>query len=184
MSKFILGKKLEMTQKYSQDGKVIPVTKVLAGPCFVTQIKSEDKDGYQAVQIGFGSNKKISKPVKGHLKNLGPFKYLREFRVDSGQNLKFGQELRVNIFNNDDVIDVIGISKGKGFQGVVRRWGFKGSPASHGHKDQLRMPGSIGDTGARKVKKGKKMPGRMGADRVTVKNLKIVEVEYRDEEKH
>lgn len=169
-----------MTQKFADDGKVIPVTVVLAGPCFITQLKTEEKDGYKAIQLGFGSAKKVSKPVRGHLKNLGPFKYLREFSVDVKNNLKVGQEIKVNIFEPNENISVTGISKGKGFQGVVKRWGFAGSPASHGHKDQLRMPGSIGATGEARVKKGKKMPGHMGANRVTIKNLKIVEVDEKN----
>ncbi|MBU1164684.1 50S ribosomal protein L3 [Patescibacteria group bacterium] len=180
MSKYIIGKKLEMSQIFGEDGKVTPVTKVLAGPCFVTYIKTNEKDGYQAVQLGYDNAKRISKSVKGHLKNLGPFKYLREFRISEEPKVKVGQELRASIFSKDDEVHVTGVSKGKGFQGVVRRWGFHGSPASHGHKDQLRMPGSIGATGEARVKKGKKMPGRMGADKITIKNLKVVDIDEKN----
>jgi len=180
MSKFILGKKLEMTQKFTSDGKVVAVTKVLAGPCFVTQVKKDDQDGYCAVQLGFDSAKKVSQPVKGHLKNLGPFRYLKEFRIENECHLKRGQQIKASIFDANDIVDVTGVSKGKGFQGVVRRWGFSGSPATHGHKDQLRMPGSIGAGGEQRVKKGKKMACRMGAERVTVKNLKIIEIDEKN----
>jgi len=180
MSKYIIGKKLEMSQIFDETGKVTPVTKVLAGPCFVTYIKNKEKDGYASVQLGFSNTKKISKSVRGHLKNIGPFKYLREFRIEEEPKVKVGQELRASIFSKEDPVHVTGISKGKGFQGVVKRWGFHGSPASHGHKDQLRMPGSIGATGEARVKKGKKMPGRMGADKVTVKNLKVVDIDEKN----
>jgi large subunit ribosomal protein L3 len=177
--KFILGKKLEMTQKFMEDGTVVPVTAILAGPCTVTQIRSVEKDGYSAVQIGFLGKSKLNKSESGHLKDLGKFRYLREFRVDNfdkKEGLKRGDEINVDNFEVGDVIKVSGNSKGKGFQGVVRRYGFSGSPASHGHKDQLRMPGSIGATGPARVFKGKKMPGHMGDRRITVKNLKVVEI--------
>lgn len=178
--KFILGQKLEMTQKFLPDGKVIPVTKIVAGPCVVIQIKTQKRDDYSAVQIGFGQTKKINKPLKGHLGDLGKFKYLREFRIkeEDKEKLKVGDRLLVKIFTPGDIVQASGISKGKGFQGVVKRWGFAGGPASHGHKDQLRMPGSIGASSfPSKVFKGKKMAGRMGSKGVTVKNLKVIEVD-------
>jgi large subunit ribosomal protein L3 len=190
MTKFILGKKLNMTQIFQEDGKVVPVTTIKAGPCLVTQIKTKEKDGYKAVQIGFGQTRKISKPLKGHLKGLGNFRHLREFRIIEHESwnmeqknrkreeqYKIGDEIKVDIFQLRDKVQVSGISKGKGFQGVVKRWGFKGGPASHGHKDQLRMPGSIGATDAARVLKGKKMAGRMGGVRKTVKGLEVVEVD-------
>ena len=135
--KFILGKKIEMSQLFDQDGDVVPVTIVECGPCKVTQIKTEDKDGYSAVQIGFGKKKKLSKPLKGHLKGLGDFRWIREFRIKNKENkdilnnLKRGDKITVDIFEEGDKVKVTGISKGKGFQGVVKRHSFHGSPASH-----------------------------------------------------
>ncbi len=179
MAKFLLGKKIEMSQIFKDD-KVIPVTKVQAGPCLVIQIKTKEKDGYQAVQIGFGKKKKSNKPLKGHLKKSGNKdqeynRYLREFRIKK-TDLKLGDKIKVDIFQSGDKVKVVGTSKGKGFQGVVKRHGFHGSPASHGHKDQLRMPGSSGATGPARVFKGKKMPGRMGGKRATVKTLEVIDV--------
>jgi len=177
--KFILAEKSEMTQKFAPNGTVVPVTKVVAGPCVVTQVKTTDNDGYVAVQLGFGSKRKVSKPVAGHLKNLGIFRYLREVRLtpEQAQSLTVGNRITAGIFQPGDVIDVSGASKGKGFQGVVKRHGFHGSPASHGHKDQLRMPGSAGSQGPQHVLKGKRGPGRMGGGQVTVSNLEVVEVD-------
>ncbi len=180
--KFILGQKKEMTQIW-QGNTVVPVTKVLAGPCVVVQVKTKEKDGYQAVQIGFGQRKakNIKKPQKGHLKGLGSFAYLREFRLDkdNGQPplLKPGDVITAETFALGDKVKVTGISKGRGFQGVVKRHKFAGAPASHGTKDQLRMPGSIGATGPAHVFKGRRMPGHMGVDRVTVANLEIVKID-------
>jgi len=184
MAKFILAEKKEMTQKFADDGTVIPVTKVVAGPCVVTQLKDDQKDGYIAVQLGFGNKKNIGKSVKGHLKDLGNFQYLREFKISDDENKKLaaGNKLTVNIFQPGDIVKVTGVSKGKGFQGVVKRHGFHGSPATHGHKDQLRMPGSIGATGPAHVFKGQKMPGQMGGNQVTVTNLEIVEVDSKNNE--
>ncbi|MFH1564423.1 MAG: 50S ribosomal protein L3 [bacterium] len=180
MMKFILGKKLEMTQKFVDDGTVVPVTAVLVGPCVITQIRTTKKDGYNAIQIGFLTKNKLNKPETGHLKDLDKFRYLREFRIDNFDNkegLKRGDKISVENFEIGDMVQVSGISKGKGFQGVVRRHGFSGSPASHGHKDQLRMPGSIGATGPARVFKGMRMPGHMGDKRITVKNLKVIEID-------
>jgi len=177
MAKFILGKKLHMTQKFLVDGTVVPVTVVEVGPCTLTQVKNMENDGYQAVQIGFGFKKKLSKPLAGHFKGLDNFRHVREFRVDSSDSFERGKVIDVSSFQVGDDLDVCSISKGKGFQGVVRRHGFHGSPATHGHKDQLRMPGSIGAGGVQHVFKGTRMGGRMGGDRVTVKNLEIIEVD-------
>lgn len=173
--KFILGKKLNMTQVWKND-EVIAVTRVQTGICMITQVKSKDKDGYEAVQVGFGRKKEknIKKPQKGHLKDMGNFRYLREFRVEQGE-LKKGQTIDINTFEPKDIIAVTAISKGRGFQGVVKRHGFKGTKATHGNKDQLRMPGSIGATGPAHVFKGTKMGGRMGGGQITVTNLEIVE---------
>ncbi len=174
--KFILGKKLEMSQVFGQDGNVIPVTLVQAGPCHVTQVKTVEKDGYAAVQVGFLPAKKLSKPEEGHLKDLPKLQVLREFRVDGEVSLKRGDVINAATFQPGDVVEVSGTSKGKGFQGVVKRHGFHGHPTSHGHKDQARMPGSIGAGGVQHVLKGRRMAGRMGNEEVTVKNLKVVEV--------
>ncbi|MBI3291152.1 50S ribosomal protein L3 [Candidatus Falkowbacteria bacterium] len=178
--KFILAEKKEMTQKFTEDGTVIPVTEVTAGHCIVVQVKDADKkDGYAAIQLGFGEKKKISKSLSGHLKKLGNFKVLKEFRIPAEEVAKFkiGEKITVRTFQPGDKVKVTGDSKGKGFQGVVKRWGFHGSPASHGHKDQLRMPGSIGATGPAHVFKGTKMGGRLGGSQVTVANLEIIEID-------
>ncbi|MAF20741.1 MAG: 50S ribosomal protein L3 [Parcubacteria group bacterium] len=180
--KFILGKKLGMTQIFNNQGQVIPVTLVKAGPCPVVQIKTQAKDGYDSVQIGFEKlkEKSVKKPQKGHFKKADlkdNFRYLREFK-DS--HLKMGDRVDVSIFNPGEIVRVSGISKGKGFQGVVKRHGFKGSPASHGTKHTLRAPGSIGSAFPQRVFKGKKMAGRMGSDKISVKGLEIIEIDQKD----
>lgn len=176
--KMIIGKKLEMSQKFKEDGTVIPVTLVFAPPVRIVQIKAKDKDGYNSVQLGaFPKNKKLNKARKGHLGDMPNYGVLKEFKLDEIENLEKGDELAVSQFEIGDKISVSGTSKGKGFQGVVKRHGFKGGPASHGHKDQLRMPGSIGSTGAAKVFKGRKMPGQMGNAKTTIDNLEIIEVD-------
>lgn len=182
--KFILAEKQDMTQKFGTDGTVIPVTKVTAGPCVVTQVKQMDTDGYVAVQVGFGAKKKLTKSVKGHLKNLGNFRYLKEFRIsaDEAKKLAVGNKINVATFQAGDKVKVTGVTKGRGFQGVVKRHGFGGSPKTHGHKDQLRMPGSIGATGPAHVFKGTRMGGQMGGTQVTVTNLEIVEVDEKNNE--
>ncbi|MBP7133890.1 50S ribosomal protein L3 [Patescibacteria group bacterium] len=174
--KCILGKKLEMSQVYGSDGSIIPVTLIKAGPCVVTQIKSVETDGYQAVQLGFEESKRLTKSETGHLKGLPSLRHLCEFRLSESSSLKRGDAVDVGIFQIGDKVNVVGTSKGKGFQGVVKRHGFHGHPSSHGHKDQERMPGSIGAGGPQHVFKGRRMAGRMGDDRVTVKNLVIVEI--------
>jgi len=181
--KFILAQKVKMSQIFDEKGNVIPVTVAEAGPVKITQIKTKEKDGYEAVQIGFGKKKKISKPIRGHLKKLGNFRWLREIRTDElkGENLigdyKEGEEIKVDIFEPGDKVTIVGLSKGKGFQGVVKRHGFHGSDASHGAKHSLRSPGSIGATHPQHVVKGKKMAGRTGSERITVKNREIVKVD-------
>jgi len=183
--KFILGKKLEMTQLYDEQGKAYPVTLVEIGPCYVTQVKTAEKDGYAAVQIGCGQtkDKKMKRPQKGHLKavqekngNIKNLKFLKEFRVENTE-FNSGDEIKADIFKEGDVVRVSGISKGKGFAGVVKRHGFGGGPKTHGQKHSLRKPGSIGATFPERVPKGRRMAGRMGADRVTVEGLKIVKVD-------
>jgi large subunit ribosomal protein L3 len=179
--KFILGQKLNMTQQFSENGKHLPLTLVKVLPGKVIQLKTKDKDGYQAIQVGVGEKKGINKSIRGHLKGLGNFRYIREFKVEDLNVFKVGDQLNLNIFTPGEKVQATGISKGKGFQGVVKRHGFHGSPASHGHKDQLRMPGSIGSKRLGPVAKGKRMAGRMGSDQVTVKNLEIIQF---DQEKN
>lgn len=174
--KFILGKKLEMSQAFGPDGNVIPVTLIQAGPCLVTQVKSKESDGYVAVQVGFGETKHLTKSLQGHLKDLPKLQYLHEFRLESDPTVKRGDKIDASSFQPGDMVQVSGTSKGKGFQGVVKRHHFHGHPSSHGHKDQLRMPGSIGAGGVQHVLKGRRMAGRMGNERVTVKNLQVIEV--------
>lgn len=170
-----------MTQIFQDDGTVIPVTKIFVEPCRVTQVKTFENDGYSAVQIACGRKRKINKPLRGHLRNF-PARYIKEFRIQQEEEQKYrvGDEINVKIFKEGDIIKISGTAKGRGFQGVVKRHGFSGGPASHGQKDQLRMPGSIGATGPQRVFKGKKMPGRMGGNQVTVRNLKIVKVDEKD----
>lgn len=168
-----------MTQVWRGDEK-IAVTKVQAGPCVITQVKDDKKDGYSAVQLGYGEKKEknIKKPQRNHLKGLGNLRYLREFRIDSGKgDLKRGDKIDVSTFEIGDIIDVIGTSKGKGFQGVVKRHGFGGQKKTHGTKDQLRSSGSIGSKGPAHVFKGVRMGGRMGGVQKTMKNLEVIEVD-------
>ncbi len=170
-----------MTQLFMEDGRVIPVTVVKAVRNVVTQIRNNERDGYVAVQVGTtAGSKHIKKPQKGHCKGIQECGTMREFRVLSGQvpsSISRGLEFGVEIFRPGDSVQVTGMSKGRGFQGVVKRHNFAGAPASHGTKDQLRMPGSIGATGPAHVFKGQRMPGRMGNDRITIKGLKIVKVD-------
>lgn len=181
--KFILGKKINMTQLWDND-KVVAVTRVQAGPCVITQVKDDSTDNYRAIQLAYGERKpkNISKPVRGHLKKAGIEKenarHLREFRVSEIKpEMKTGGVIDVSIFSKGDIVDVTGTSKGKGFQGVVRRHGFSGSKKTHGNKDQLRASGSIGALGPAHVFKGTRMGGRMGGDRITMKNLEIVDID-------
>ena len=177
--KFILGKKSSMTQVWSGD-KVVAVTPVLAGPCVVAQVKNKSKDGYEAVQIAYGTRKEknINKPQLGHVKDLGiKPAHMKEFRVDNVAAFKKGDVISAETFAAGDIVNVTGISKGKGFAGVVKRHGFHGFRKTHGNKDQERMPGSIGPKGPAHVFKGTRMGGRMGGDRVTTINLEIVSVD-------
>jgi large subunit ribosomal protein L3 len=178
--KFILGTKMPMTQIWRGD-KVMAVTPVTAGPCAITKIKTKASDGYQALQLAYGSrkDKNISKPVKGQVKdlNLSP-RHMREFRTeDNVSDFKAGQVITAAVFAVGDVVDVVGTSKGKGFQGVVKRHGFHGHYHTHGNKDQERHSGSVAPKGPAHVFKGTRMGGRMGGDRVTVKNLEVVAIE-------
>src|SRR3989339_1759057 len=182
MTKFILGTKINMTQIFDEAGIVHPVTAIKAGPMIVTQVKSEKTDGYSAIQVGFGARKakNINKPLRGHIKDNN-FMYLREFRTDDTQGnpvYTVGDAIDISTFSEGDKVTVSSISKGKGFQGVVKRHGFKGGPRSHGQKHSEREPGSIGGGGRAggRVVKGMRMAGRMGGERVTVKNLKIIKI--------
>ncbi len=178
--KFILGTKQHMTQYFMENGEVVPVTVVTASPITVTQIKTEERDGYTAVQVGFGTQKKerLSKAVLGHLKDLGAFKTLKEIRIKGDMpTLAVGDSVTVDTFTAGDTVRVIGVSKGKGFQGVVKRHGFAGDKRSHGRKHSERKPGSIGGGLRTRVPKGMRMAGRMGTDLVSVKNLKVVHID-------
>ncbi len=166
-----------MSQVFDKTGKVIPVTLIEAGPCVVTQVKTADKDKYTAVQLGFGKRRKVSKPLAGHLKDLGEFRYLREFQVPEKTELKRGDKVTADIFSAGDEVTLSGFSKGKGFQGVVKRHNFSGGPASHGHRHVLRSAGSIGGAYPQHVRKGLKMAGRMGNEQVTIKKTPLVSVD-------
>lgn len=172
--KFILGKKIGMTQVFLPNGEVMPVTRVLAGPCTIVQVKEKEK----AIQLGFGDKKqfRLNKPDAGHLQDLAPVSWLKEFSVEKTDDISRGDFITLETFVAGDEIQVMGVSKGKGFAGVVKRHHFRGGPASHGHKDNLRAPGSIGAGGVQRVFKGMRMAGRMGGDQVTIKNLEVVEV--------
>ena len=174
--KFLLGTKLEMTQVFGEDGRVIPVTLIDAGAVVVTQVKTKEKDGYEAVQFGYGKKKKLTKPLRGHVKDLGNFRWLREYRAETGE-VKPGDKFDVSMFSEGDKVTLSGTSKGKGFQGVVKRHGFHGMPKSHGTKKTHRGPGSIGSQFPQHVLKGKRMAGRMGSDRVTRRNVQIVKID-------
>ena len=178
--KYIIATKLEMSQRFKDDGTVVPVTLLQAGPCEVTQVRTMEKDGYDAVQVGFGLEKRPTKAEAGHFKaNSQAFKTVHEFRAEAAElgERKVGDKITAEEFTAGQFVNVIGTSKGKGFQGVVKRHHFRGGPASHGHKDNLRMPGSIGSGGIQRVFKGLKMGGRMGGEQVTVKNLEVVDVD-------
>jgi large subunit ribosomal protein L3 len=180
MSKGLIGKKVGMTSLFMPDGNYIPVTVLEVGPCTVTQIKTVATDGYNALQLGFGSKRpsRVNRPVMGHMKKAGDklFSELREFAVDNPENFNVGQELGIGMFDVGEAVMVTGTSKGRGFQGVVKRHGFRGGKDSHGCKSH-RVPGSIGTSAwPSRVTKGKKMPGQYGVDRHTIKNLKIVDI--------
>lgn len=180
--KNILGKKVGMTQIFDEDGQVVPVTLIEAGPCYVVQKKTPEKDGYNAVQLGFGEvkEKKLNQPELGHLKkaDVPPLRYLREFRVSDHEGLEVGQVIKADIFEVGDLVDVAGTSKGKGFAGVVKRHSFAGGVKTHGQSDRHRAPGSIGaGTTPGRVFKGSRMAGRMGGDRVTISNLEVMVVD-------
>jgi large subunit ribosomal protein L3 len=186
MLKGLLGKKIGMTQIFDENGAAIPITVIEAGPCYVTQVRDVETDGYTAVQLGFGEvkPKRLTGGQLGHLKrnDLPPLRYLREFRTKKDAEINPGDPVSVTVFEVGEHVDVIGTSKGRGFAGVVKRHGFSGGPKTHGQSDRQRAPGSIGATsGTARVFKGKRMPGHMGNRRVTTQNLKVVLV---DEERN
>ena len=181
MNKGLIGKKLGMTQIFDEQGKVIPVTVIEAGPCVVAQVKTVETDGYNAIQLGFGDvkDKHINKPEKGHFakSKLSPKKHLREFRLDSVENINVGDELKADTFTAGDQLDIQGTSKGKGFQGVIKRHGQSRGPMGHGSMYH-RRPGSMGPTSTPgRVFKGKKLPGHMGSQTSTIQNLEVVRVD-------
>ncbi|MFZ5897680.1 MAG: 50S ribosomal protein L3 [Bacillota bacterium] len=180
MAKGILGRKLGMTQLFTPEGLVVPVTLIEAGPCTVVQKKTVDRDGYNAIQIGWGEvrEKKVTKPVRGHFAKAGvkPMKYLRELRVNDVTEYKIGQEIKCDIFNAGEMVDVTGTSKGRGFAGGIKRHGFHRGPMGHGSKYH-RRPGSAAAKGPARIFKGRKMPGHYGVERVTVQNLEVVKVD-------
>ncbi|MFQ6676775.1 MAG: 50S ribosomal protein L3 [Fidelibacterota bacterium] len=178
----LIGKKVGMTQLFGDEGTVYPVTIVEVGPCVVTQIKTDVKDGYSAVQLGFGERKEkhTNKPMKGLYakSNISPKKVLSEFEPISGYEYKVGQEFGASIFNEGELVNVTGTSKGKGFTGVIKRHGFSRGPVTHGQREYLRSPGSIGQASdPSRVFKGMKMAGHSGVQKVTIKNLEIVKVD-------
>ncbi|MCK4240523.1 MAG: 50S ribosomal protein L3 [Candidatus Atribacteria bacterium] len=181
MAAGILGEKVGMTRIFTKNGESIPVTVILAGPCQVIQQKNIEKDGYNAIQLGFKSinKKKVSKPLVGHfnLYKIEPLKHVREFRVDDLSKYSSGTEIKVDIFKEGERVDVVGISKGKGFAGGIKRHNFSGGPKTHGQKEYYRSVGSIGATDAARVFKGQKLPGHMGVDRVKMKNLEVIKID-------
>jgi large subunit ribosomal protein L3 len=180
--KYILATKQEMTQYFDEEGRVYPATLLIAGPIIVTQLKNKEKDGYSAVQVGFGENKKANKALSGHAKGKEAPRFMKEYRItkEGEETPKEGDTYNVSVFQEGDVVRVAGISKGRGFQGVVKRHGFHGGPRSHGQKHSEREPGSIGATGPQRVFKGTRMGGRMGGERVTVKNLKVLAIDKKN----
>ncbi len=178
----LIGKKVGMTQIFTEDGKIVPVTLIQAGPCSVVNIKTPERDGYMAIQLGFEAlkEKKLNKPMAGYFKKFGSpaFRYLHEFRLRNLEDVNLQDQFQVDLFQENELVDVVGTSKGRGFAGVMKRHNFSGFMASHGVHESFRGAGSIGQcaTPAR-VLKGRKMSGHMGVDRVTVKNLKVVKVD-------
>lgn len=178
MPKMLIGRKLGMSQIFMDDGKLIPVTVIEAGPCFVSQVKTAATDGYEAVQIGYGTLHKPTKPQAGHYAKYGvePLRYVREMRVADASEYQPGSELKVDLFAQGEKVDIEGTSKGKGFAGTIKRWGFRRGPMGHGSKNH-RRPASAGAKGPARVFKGKKSPGQMGGERVTIQNLEVVRVD-------
>src|SRR5581483_9762018 len=178
MAEGLLGRKHGMTQIFTEKGQVVPVTVMQVGPCYVTQIRTNEKEGYSAIQIGFEETRRLNKPERGHLKNLPLLKHLREVRTSQLDKYKVGQKLNAALFEVGERVDVTGISKGKGTAGVVKRHHFRGGPKTHGQSDRLRRPGSSSATTTPgRVLKGTRRAGHMGAERVTVSNLEVIQVD-------
>jgi len=180
MALTLLGKKVGMTQWFDGEGRAVPATVVQVEPSVVVQLRRRESDGYDAIQLGWDELKeeRLSKPLRGHFQKVGvsPRRKLYEARVDDPDAFEVGQELGVGLFSEGELVDVTGISKGRGFTGTIKRWGFSYRPRSHGHK-LIRRPGTAGPMGLRKVIKGKKMPGHSGAQTVTIRNLKVLKVD-------
>ena len=180
----LLGKKIGMTNVFSSDGRLVPVTVLQVGPCVVTQVKTEETDGYTALQLGFDEKpvERLNKPIAGHLKKATDkgFRVLKEFRTETVEDVEAGATLGVDMFSVGEKVSVTGISKGRGFQGTIKRHGFSRGPETHGNRNH-RKPGSVGNSAwPGKIIKGKKMPGHMGVDKTTVKNLTIVDIKHDD----
>lgn len=176
----ILGRKVGMTQVFDDRGEAVPVTIIEAGPCFVVQVKTMPRDGYTSVQLGYEEveKKKLNRPLLGHLGSLSPLRVLREVHVADPAAYEIGQKVDVSLFQKGDYVDVTGLSKGRGFAGTVKRYGFGGGPRTHGQSDRMRAPGSVGAaTNPGRVRKGLRMAGRMGGRRITVQGLRVVEVD-------
>ena len=178
MPKMLIGRKVGMSQIFTEDDKLIPVTVLEVGPCMISQVKTAATDGYEAVQIGYGAVKKPTQPQTGHFAKYGmaPLRYVREMRVDDASEYQPGTELKVDIFAAGEKVDIEGTSKGKGFAGTIKRWNFQRGPMGHGSKNH-RRPASAGAKGPARTFKGKKSPGQMGCERVTVQNLEVVRVD-------
>jgi len=174
----IIGRKLGMTQIFAENGKAEAVTAIAAGPCTVIQVKKDSKEGYNAAQLGFGEAKKIKSARKGHLKELGNYRHLKEIRLADTEGIKAGDSVAVGMFGTGDKVDITGISKGKGFAGVVKRYNFAGGPKTHGQSDRHRAGGSVGaGTSPGRVWKGTRMPGHMGSEQVTARKLEVIQVD-------
>ena len=179
MTQGIIGKKMGMSQIFGDDGKAAAVTAIEAGPCTVTQVKTAAQDGYDAVQLGFGEAKQAKAPQRGHRRQeKGQFKYLREFKISDNKDFEVGQKIDVSLFQTGDLVDITGVSKGKGFAGTVKRHHFAGGPKTHGQSDRHRAPGSIGASASPgRVLKGVRMAGHMGNRQVTARNLEVFEAD-------
>ena len=178
--KYLLGRKQNMSQIFRPDGTVVPVTYIEVGPCTVTALRTMEQDGYSAIQVGYGKAKQVAKPQAARANQVGPVAVTREVRTDELEGVHVGDVWHASLFEEGDIVDVIGTSKGRGFAGVVKRHGFSGQSATHGTKDQIRASGSIGAQGPQRVFRGMRMAGRMGGDRVTVKNLEVVAVDEKE----
>ena len=175
----LLGRKLGMTQIFNERGETVPVTALEVGPCVVTQVMTPERQGYHAVQLGFGHKKRLNEPERGHLKKSGAqSRHLRQMKTEGSEGYSVGQTLDCSVFEVGELIDITGTSKGKGFQGVIKRHGFRGGPKTHGQSDRWRAPGSIGATSTPgRVFKGQRMAGHIGHERVTVQNLEVVRID-------